>query len=124
MKMTKKILVVDDQVDVVIMLQIALEHEGYEVQTALSGPAALESVSGVPPDLIVLDGMMPIMDGFEVLERLKENPATASIPTIMLTAMDTQSAMEEGWEKGVDLYLTKPFRPTELASLVKCILHD
>jgi len=122
--MPRKILVVDDEVDTVLVLKIALEQEGYEVQTALSGHDALESVNADYPDLIVLDGMMPGMDGFEVMQRLKENPATAPIPTIMLTGMDSYSHMSMGWEKGVDLYLKKPFRPTELASLVKCILHD
>lgn len=122
--MSKKILAVDDEKHIVRLVQINLEKEGYEVVTASTGREALEQVAAQHPDLIVMDVMMPEMDGFEALKKLKEDVATASIPVIMLTARAQDADVFRGWQSGADLYLTKPFNPQELITFVKRIFQD
>ena len=87
--------------------------------TAFNGLECLEKVKEDRPDLIVLDVMMPEMTGFEVLEKLKKNPETESIPVIMLTARAQDSDVLRGWQSGVECYLTKPFNPMELIAFVR-----
>ena len=84
--MPKKILAVDDERHIVRLVQVNLERAGYEVVTAFDGKDALEKVAAEQPDLVVLDVMMPYMDGFEVLQNLRKNPSTRELPVIMLTA--------------------------------------
>ena len=120
--MAKKILAVDDEKHIVRLVQINLQKAGYEVATASTGREALERVGEFGPDLIVMDVMMPEMDGFEALKKLKENPATREIPVIMLTAKAQDADVFRGWQSGADLYLTKPFNPAELLSFVKRLL--
>jgi len=122
--MAKKILAVDDEKHIVRLVQINLEKEGYEVATASTGREALERVSDFQPDLIVMDVMMPEMDGFEALKKLKENPETRDIPVIMLTAKAQDADVFRGWQSGADLYLTKPFNPAELLSFIKRLLSS
>ena len=122
--MSKKILAVDDERHIVRLVQINLQKEGYEVVTAGNGREALEKVQSEKPDLIVMDVMMPEMDGFEALEKLKANPQTAQIPIIMLTAKAQDADVFSGWQKGADLYLTKPFNPSELLTFVKRIFAN
>jgi two-component system alkaline phosphatase synthesis response regulator PhoP/two-component system response regulator VicR len=122
--MPRKILAVDDERHIVRLVQINLEKEGYEVVTASTGREALEKVASENPDLIVMDVMMPEMDGFEALEKLKADPETANIPVIMLTAKAQDADVFSGWQKGADLYLTKPFNPAELLTFVKRILAN
>ena len=122
--MAKKILAVDDERHIVRLVQINLEKEGYEVVTASNGREALEKVDSEKPDLVVMDVMMPEMDGFEALKRLKDNEKTASIPVIMLTAKAQDADVFRGWQSGVDLYLTKPFNPMELITFVKRIFES
>jgi two-component system alkaline phosphatase synthesis response regulator PhoP/two-component system response regulator VicR len=122
--MSKKILAVDDERHIVRLVQINLQKEGYEVVTAGNGREALEKVESEKPDLIVMDVMMPEMDGFEALEKLKANPETAQIPIIMLTAKAQDADVFSGWQKGADLYLTKPFNPSELLTFVKRIFAN
>ncbi|NLH98603.1 MAG: response regulator [Chthonomonadales bacterium] len=117
--MAKKILAVDDEKAIVRLVQVNLEREGYEVVTAYDGREALEKVASERPDLVVLDVMMPYMDGFEVLQQLKKNPETRDIPVIMLTAKAQDADVFRGWQSGVDCYLTKPFNPMELKQFVK-----
>lgn len=119
--MSKKILVVDDEQDACRLLQVNLEHAGYQVTTAENGQDALESIFIDMPDLIVLDQAMPVMDGFEVLRELKRNPATAEIPVVMLTANSSDAGKSEGWRSGTDLYLVKPVLPAELLEFIKCV---
>lgn len=121
--MAKKILAVDDEKHIVRLVQINLEKEGYEVATANTGREALEKVAEFQPDLIVMDVMMPEMDGLEALSRLKADPATSEIPIIMLTAKAQDSDVFRGWQAGADLYLTKPFNPSELLTFVKRLLQ-
>jgi two-component system alkaline phosphatase synthesis response regulator PhoP/two-component system response regulator VicR len=120
----KKILAVDDEKHIVRLVQVNLERAGYEVVTANDGKEALEKVQSEKPDLVVLDVMMPYMDGFEVLQNLRRNPATRDIPVIMLTAKAQDADVFKGWQSGVDCYLTKPFNPMELLSFVKRIFDS
>ena len=117
----KKILAVDDERHIVRLVQVNLERAGYEVVTAFDGKEALEKVEAENPDLVVLDVMMPYMDGFEVLQNLRKNQATRDLPVIMLTAKAQDADVFRGWQSGVDCYLTKPFNPMELLSFVKRI---
>jgi two-component system alkaline phosphatase synthesis response regulator PhoP/two-component system response regulator VicR len=103
---------------------VNLERQGYEVVTAFDGKEALQKVEDERPDLVVLDVMMPYMDGFEVLQNLRRNPSTRDIPVIMLTAKAQDADVFKGWQSGVDCYLTKPFNPMELISFVKRIFKS
>src|SRR6476661_10683823 len=122
--MPKKILAVDDERHIVRLVQVNLERAGYEVVTASNGKEALEKVASEQPDLVVLDVMMPFMDGFEVLQNLRKNPETRDLPVIMLTAKAQDADVFRGWQSGVDCYLTKPFNPMELISFVKRIFKS
>jgi two-component system alkaline phosphatase synthesis response regulator PhoP/two-component system response regulator VicR len=122
--MPKKILAVDDERHIVRLVEVNLQRAGYEVVTAYDGREALEKVKSENPDLVVLDVMMPYMDGFEVLKHLKAEPETAEIPVIMLTAKAQDADVFRGWQSGVDCYLTKPFNPLELLTFVKRIFDS
>jgi two-component system alkaline phosphatase synthesis response regulator PhoP/two-component system response regulator VicR len=122
--MAKRILAVDDEKAIVRLVQVNLEREGYDVVTAYDGREALEKVASERPDLIVLDVMMPYMDGFEVLQQLKKEPDTRDIPVIMLTAKAQDADVFRGWQSGVDCYLTKPFNPMELKAFVKRVFKS
>jgi two-component system alkaline phosphatase synthesis response regulator PhoP/two-component system response regulator VicR len=117
----KKILTCDDEKNIVRLIQVNLERYGFEVVTAFNGNECLEKVKSEKPDLIVLDLMMPEMSGFEVLERLKQDPTTEGIPVIMLTARTQDQDVLRGWQSGVECYLTKPFNPIELITFIKRI---
>ena len=119
--MARKILTCDDEKHIVRLIQVNLERQGYEVITASNGAECLEKVKEDRPDLIVLDVMMPEMTGFEVLDILKKDPETESIPVIMLTARAQDADVLRGWQSGVECYLTKPFNPMELIAFVKRI---
>lgn len=120
----KRVLVVDDERHIVRLVQVNLERQGYEVITAYDGVECLEKAKSEKPDLIVLDVMMPRMDGFEALQRLKSDPETSYIPVIMLTARAQDRDVLQGYQYGADLYLTKPFSPLELISLVKRVFES
>ena len=122
--MPKKILAVDDEKHIVRLVQINLEKVGYTVSIASNGREALESVASNRPDLIVMDVMMPEMDGFAALQKLKDNPDTQNIPVIMLTAKAQDADVFKGWQSGADLYLTKPFNPSELITFVQRIFES
>ncbi len=120
----KRVLVVDDERHIVRLVQVNLERQGYEVLTAYDGVECLEKAKSEQPDLIVLDVMMPRMDGFEALQRLKSDPETSHIPVIMLTARAQDRDVLQGYQYGADLYLTKPFSPMELLSLVRRVFES
>jgi len=122
--MAFKILAVDDEKHIVRLVQINLQKEGYDVITASNGQEALDKIASEKPDLVIMDVMMPQMDGFEALKTLKSQPETSELPVIMLTAKAQDADVFEGWKSGADLYLTKPFNPSELMSFVKRILQD
>ena len=118
-----KILIVDDEPDTVLPLKRALEIEDFNVIEAQDGIEALEMVSAETPDLILLDLMLPKLNGFEVCQRLKQDEATSSIPIIMLTAKSETSDKIEGIEIGADDYVTKPFNLDELKARIKAVLR-
>ena len=122
--MAKRILAVDDEQPIVRLVQVNLERAGYEVITAFNGREALEAVHAHHPDLIVMDVMMPEVDGLEALRILKSDQATSSIPVIMLTAKVQDADVMQGWQEGADMYLTKPFDQRELLVFVKCLLDS
>jgi two-component system alkaline phosphatase synthesis response regulator PhoP len=122
--MARKILVVDDERHIVRLVEVNLQRAGYDVVTAYDGVEALEKVKAEKPDMIVLDVMMPRKDGFEVLQDLQGNPATADIPVIMLTAKAQDADVFKGWQSGVSSYLTKPFNPRELLTFVERIFQS
>jgi diguanylate cyclase (GGDEF)-like protein len=119
----KKILVVDDHEDNIELLRARLEARGYEVFGANDGQAALEQVDKVCPDLILLDVMMPKMDGMEVVRRLKANANLPFIPVIMQTALDSTENKVEGLDAGADDYITKPINFAELEARVNSLLR-
>ena len=120
----KRILVVDDERHIVRLVQVNLERQGYEVLTAFDGVEALEKVKNEDPDMVVLDVMMPRMDGFEVLKHLQADPKFQNIPVIMLTAKAQDADIFKGWASGVSSYLTKPFNPRELIVFVERIFQS
>jgi len=120
----KKILVVDDEKHIVRLVQVNLERRGYQVITAYDGIECLEKVKKEKPDLIILDVMMPRLDGFETLKRLKSDPETRDIPVVMLTARAQDKDVLTGYVLGTDLYLTKPFSPIELLTMVERIFQS
>jgi two-component system alkaline phosphatase synthesis response regulator PhoP/two-component system response regulator VicR len=122
--MAKKILVVDDERHIVRLVEVNLSRAGYDVATAYDGVEALEKVEEEHPDMIVLDVMMPRMDGFEVLKRLQADADTQDIPVIMLTAKAQDADIFRGWSSGVSSYLTKPFNPRELLTFVERIFQS
>lgn len=119
--MALKILVCDDERHIVRLIQVNLERQGYQVVTAFDGKEGLEKIRAEKPNLVVLDVMMPYMDGFEVLKALRREPETEALPVIMLTAKAQDKDVFEGYHYGADMYLTKPFNPMELVTFVKRI---
>jgi two-component system alkaline phosphatase synthesis response regulator PhoP len=120
---TPKILVVDDEPDMRELISFNLQAEGFNVFTAGTGPEALNQARAVLPDLIVLDLMLPDLDGVAVCEILHRLPSTAPIPIIMVTAWSSELARIIGLEMGADDYLTKPFSPRELVLRIKNALR-
>jgi two-component system, OmpR family, alkaline phosphatase synthesis response regulator PhoP len=120
--MRAKILSVDDEQDVTDLVQFNLTRAGYDVVTADCGRAALRAVELHHPDLILLDLMLPDIDGFGICEILRRSPDTASIPIVILTAWATTDARSLGLELGALDYLTKPFSPRELTERVRRLL--
>lgn len=120
--MSKKILIVDDETDIRSMVQWELKGQGYQVLTASDGREALEQIAIGQPDLVVLDVGLPGMDGFEVLQKVRADPATAVLPVIMLTAQDQSADVAQGWKAGADLYFAKPFEPRELLEAIGRLL--
>ncbi len=120
--MAEKILVVDDDLDSLKLIGLMLQRNGYEVIAANSGNQALTRAASDHPDLIILDVMMPDMNGYEVSRNLRHNASTQNIPIIMFTAKTLIDDKVAGFEAGADDYLTKPTHPAELASRVKAIL--
>ena len=119
-KPTPRLLIVDDDRDLAGMLLEILELEGYAVDIATDGEAALQQVHAAPPDLLILDVMLPGIDGFEVLKRLRKN---FDLPVIMLTARGDESERIHGLVSGADDYIPKPFNPIELAARIHNVLR-
>lgn len=118
------VLIVDDEADTVMMLSSGLKLFGYESMMATSGAEALEQIDGRVPDAIVLDLMMPEMDGFEVTRRLRANPGTQSVPIIIATAMAVLDAEDRSREAGATHFLYKPVSLSALADLIRASLKN
>ncbi len=117
---TRRILVVDDEPRMTRFIRMNLDLEGFSVHEAFDGKEALDRVREVLPDLVILDVMMPKMDGFQTLQMMRE---VSSVPVIMLTARASEDDRVRGLELGADDYITKPFSPRELVSRVKAVLR-
>jgi len=119
----EKILIVDDEEDILELVAYNLAREGYRTVRAVSGEEALKKCRSEMPDLIVLDLMLPGIDGLEVMKVLKKDPAAKGIPTVMLTAKGEEADIVAGLELGADDYITKPFSPRVLLARVRAVLR-
>lgn len=122
-KNLKRLLVVDDEPNLLRAVAAVLRGGDFEIKTARGGREALVAVAQSLPDLIVSDVRMPGMDGFQLARKLRASPQTALVPIIFLTAKDETEDRIEGFESGVDVYLTKPFEPDELVAVIKSVLE-
>lgn len=120
--MSHKILIADDEPNIVVSLEYLLQREGYEVSVAVDGEAALAAIESGRPDLVLLDVMMPIKSGFEVCSSVRANPAIAHTRILMLTAKGRDTDLAKGMALGADDYLTKPFATRELVDRVAQML--
>lgn len=118
-----KVLLVDDDEQILRSLRVYLELEKYQVETAKDGKTALELMNSFKPGILVLDIMMPEMDGFEVLEIVKSNPETSKVPVIMLTAKGQDVDVLKGYKMGASSYMTKPFNLNELVENIELVLN-
>lgn len=119
----ERILVVDDEPDILSVLVYHLSRAGYRVTTAVNGPAALSAVANDRPDLVVLDLMLPGMDGYDVLLRMREDEYMRQVPVLLLTARREEEERVRGFEVGADDYLTKPFSARELTLRIQALLR-
>jgi DNA-binding response OmpR family regulator len=122
--MPKKILIVDDEPSIIVPLQFLMQQNGHDTMVAFSGEEAMEIIAASPPDLILLDIMLPIIDGFEVCQRVRENPRWNSIRIILLTAMGGEANVAKGIALGADAYITKPFSNAEVSEKVYALLEQ
>ncbi|MGD9508812.1 MAG: response regulator transcription factor [Geminicoccaceae bacterium] len=120
--MAKRVLVVDDEPNIVMSLEFLMRRAGFEVAVARNGREALEALEGVPPDLLLLDVMMPEFDGYEVCERIRARPEWCATKIVMLTARGREVERERGLSLGADAYVTKPFSTRDLVEQVKRML--
>lgn len=118
-KTAQRILVADDDPVILRLLQVNLGLEGFDVETAADGEEALGKTREILPDLVVLDVMMPVLDGWEVARRLAEDGATSKIPVVLLTARTQREDVERGRDLRVAAYVTKPFDPSELVATIR-----
>jgi twitching motility two-component system response regulator PilG len=118
----KKILVVEDEESLLKLESILLTSRGYEVRGVPNGQAALDAIVEERPDLVLLDIMLPEIDGFEVCRRIKNDPATRDIPVVMLTAKKTRDDMARGEKVGADWYITKPFKSAMVIETIQRFL--
>jgi DNA-binding response OmpR family regulator len=122
--MVKRILIAEDEPSIVISLEFLLKEAGHEVAVARDGGEALRLIDSGRPDLVVLDVMLPSVNGFEVCRRLRENTGTKDIRVLMLTARGREIEIEKGLSAGADAYMTKPFATRELVNTVARLLGD
>ena len=121
--MPKRILIADDEPDAVQLLEFYLQRAGFELAVATDGEQAVQLARETPPDLIVLDLLLPKRDGFEVCKALRGEPRTARVPVLMLTAFSSAEACETGLELGADDYLVKASSPREIVARINKLLE-
>jgi DNA-binding response OmpR family regulator len=122
--MTKRILVVDDDENILSLERTILEQKGFDVTAAAGGAEALKLLSGEAFDLVLLDVMMPEIDGFTVCRKIKEDPRLKDVPVIFLTAKGGGEALAEGFESGAVMYINKPFTANKLLTIVNTMLES
>ena len=122
--MSRSVLVVDDEPNIVLSLQFLMVQAGYDVRVARDGEEALAAVNAQPPDLVLLDVMMPKQDGYEVCQKIRANPEWENIRIIMLTAKGREVEREKGIALGADDYITKPFSTRDVVERVKQLLGE
>jgi DNA-binding response OmpR family regulator len=122
--MAKRILIADDESNIVISLEFLMQRSGYQVKTAADGEQALRQLSEFKPDLILLDIMLPLRNGFEVCQRIRENPEWQHTKIVMLTAKGREVEVTKGLALGADIYITKPFATRELLASVQQLLGE
>ncbi|MDS4040418.1 MAG: response regulator [Candidatus Competibacter sp.] len=122
--MANKILVVDDEPNIVLSLEFLMKQAGFQVRTASDGEAALAAIAAEPPDLVLLDVMMPRKNGYEVCQAIRANPDWQKIRIIMLTAKGREVEREKGLALGADDYITKPFSTQEVVERVRELLAE
>lgn len=120
--MSKRILIADDEPNIVVSLEFLMKREGFEVQVAVDGEAALQAIAAQQPDLILLDIMLPRKDGFEVCQQIRANPQWQSLKVVMLTAKGRDTEVSKGLALGADAYMTKPFSTRDLVAQVRQLL--
>lgn len=120
--MSKTVLIVDDEPNIIISLEFLMEQAGYQVKLASNGDEALKAIAEFRPDLVLLDVMLPLKSGFEVCQKIRENPAWKDIKVIMLSAKGRDLEVSKGMALGADLYVTKPFSTERLLAQVKQLL--
>ncbi len=120
--MAKKVLIADDEQNIVISIEFLLRREGFEVVVASDGEAALVKARAEKPDLVLLDVMMPKMNGFDVCQALRADPELAGMRVLMLTAKGRETEVSKGLGLGADAYMTKPFSTKELVAQVRALL--
>ena len=120
--MSKKILVADDEPNIVTALEFLLQRNGYDVRVARNGEEALNAIERDPPDLVLLDIMMPIKSGYEVCKRIRERPEWAHMKVVMLSAKGRDVEVAKGMGIGADLYVTKPFSTRELVDKIRALV--
>ncbi|MCU0973091.1 MAG: response regulator [Burkholderiales bacterium] len=122
--MAKKILIADDEPNIVISLEFLMQRNGFEVKTAGDGEAALRVVNEFRPDLILLDIMLPLKSGYEVCQKIRENPELGAMKVVMITAKGRDIEVAKGLALGADAYITKPFSTQDLLDQVKRLLSE
>jgi DNA-binding response OmpR family regulator len=124
MSRSKTILIVDDEPNIVISLEFLLEREGWRVQIARDGQEALDALARDVPDLVLLDVMLPRVSGYDVCQRMRENPAWRGVRVLMLTAKGREVEVTKGLALGADGYVTKPFSTEELLARIRGLLGE
>jgi DNA-binding response OmpR family regulator len=118
----KTILIADDEPNIVISLEYLLQRDGYRVVVTRDGQEALDAIAASPPDLVLLDVMLPRVSGFDVCQTVRENPALAGMPIVMLTAKGREVEVSKGMALGANAYITKPFSTQELLAQIQALL--
>src|SRR5712664_4163583 len=122
--MSRRVLIVDDEPNIVTSLEFLMRGDDYEVRVARNGEEALQLAESFRPDIVVLDVMMPQRSGFEVCQKIRENPILGDVKIIMLTAKGRDAERDRGLNLGANAYLTKPFSTKELMNTVRALLPE